>query len=182
MRWDLEKISSKTPLQCSGLNHEVTYIVPQVQCRWKCWHSNLWRDHYSACISNENPVPVGLLAVPIFRQPWWQEQLISSLVECFEPCQVQRIASGLNTNFTLSPSYSCHKSSHHKSCFFLAYLYSAGTQHGNLPPAGWPILFCGPTQEPCVSHSQYRKNREKFWKKCRWMDRKGRNKQGRNPW
>ena len=29
---------------------------------------------------------------------------------------------------------------------FLAYLYSAGTQHGNLHPAGWPILFCGPTQ------------------------------------
>ena len=31
--------------------------------------------------------------------------------------------------------------------FFLAYLYSAGTQHGNLHPAGWPILFCRPTQE-----------------------------------
>ena len=27
--------------------------------------------------------------------------------------------------------------------FFLAYLYSAGTQHGNLHPAGGPILFCG---------------------------------------
>ena len=40
--------------------------------------------------------------------------------------------------------------------FFLAYLYSAGTQNGNLHPAGWPILFCGPTQEPCVSHSQHR--------------------------
>ena len=56
-------------------------------------------------------------------------------------------------------------------CFFclfffggLAYLYSAGTQHGNLPPAGWPILFCGPSQEPCVSHSQHKKNRERFWK------------------
>ena len=31
--------------------------------------------------------------------------------------------------------------------FFLAYLYSAGTQHGNLHQAGWPILLCGPTQE-----------------------------------
>ena len=31
--------------------------------------------------------------------------------------------------------------------FFGAYLYSAGTQHGNLHPAGWLILFCGPTQE-----------------------------------
>ena len=26
--------------------------------------------------------------------------------------------SGLNTNFTLAPSYSFHKSSYHKSCFF----------------------------------------------------------------
>ena len=30
---------------------------------------------------------------------------------------------------------------------FLAYLYSAGTQHGKLHPAGWPILFSRPTQE-----------------------------------
>ena len=47
--------------------------------------------------------------------------------------------------------------------FFLAYLYSTGTQHEK--PAGWPILLCGPTQEPCVSHSQHRRNRERFWKK-----------------
>ena len=32
-----------------------------------------------------------------------------------------------------------------------------GTQHGNLHLAGWLILFCGPTQEPCVSHSQHKK-------------------------
>ena len=46
--------------------------------------------------------------------------------------------------------------------FFWAYFYSVGTQHGNLHLAGWPILFCGPTQEPCISHSQNRKNRESF--------------------
>ena len=40
--------------------------------------------------------------------------------------------------------------------FFLVYLYSADTQHGNLHPAVWPILFCGPKQESCVSHSQHR--------------------------
>ena len=55
-----------------------------------------------------------------------------------------------------------------------------GTKHGNLHPAGWPSSLCGPTQEPCVCHSQHRRNRERFWNKCRWMDRKGRNKQGRN--
>ena len=34
---------------------------------------------------------------------------------------------------------------------FLAYLYSLGTQHGNLHPTGWPILFCGPTQDPVLA-------------------------------
>ena len=75
-----------------------------------------------------------------------------------------------------------HFTSHHTTSHaFLAYFYSAGTQHGNLYPAGWPILLCGPTQETCVSHSQHRRNRESFFfNKCRWMDWKGRNKQGRN--
>ena len=44
----------------------------------------------------------------------------------------QRITSGLNTNFILSPRYSFHKSLHHKSYVFVAYVYSAGTQLGNL--------------------------------------------------
>ena len=37
---------------------------------------------------------------------------------CFEPSQPHRITSGLNTDFTLSPSHSFHKSSWHKSCFW----------------------------------------------------------------
>ena len=88
-----------------------------------------------------------------------------------EPSQPQRVTSGLNKNLTLSPSYSFHESSYHKSCC-LAYLYSVGTQHGNLIPAGWPILFCRPTQEPCGSHSQHRKNQERFWKNAgEWTGR-----------
>ena len=107
---------------------------------------------------------------------WWYWQMGGYrfgklVIWCFEPSQPQRIASGLNTNFTLSPSYSLHKSLHHKSCF-LACLYSAGTQHRNLHLAGWPFLFCGPKQEPCVSHSQHRKNREKFSKNAgEWAGR-----------
>ena len=53
---------------------------------------------------------------------------------------------------------------HATSHIFLPYLYSVGTQRGNLPLAEWPILLCGPTQEPCVSHSHNRRNRERFWK------------------
>ena len=37
---------------------------------------------------------------------------------CFEPSQPQRITSGLNTDFSPSPSYSVHKSLYHKSFFF----------------------------------------------------------------
>ena len=47
---------------------------------------------------------------------------VSELVGwCFESSQPQRITSGLNTNFALSPSHSFHK-----SCFF---------SHGHLHPA-----------------------------------------------
>ena len=43
---------------------------------------------------------------------------------CFEPSQPHRITSGLNTNFTLSSSYSFHMSSYHKSCgFFFQPIY-----------------------------------------------------------
>ena len=56
--------------------------------------------------------------------------VVSYLVSwCFQPSQPQGISSGLNTNFTLSPSYSFHKSSYHKSCF-LAYLYSVALNTG----------------------------------------------------
>ena len=50
--------------------------------------------------------------------PWFSSQILCYLVSwCFEPSQPQRITSGLNTNFTLSPSYSFHKSFYHKTCF-----------------------------------------------------------------
>ena len=100
---------------------------------------------------------------------------------CFEPSQPQRITSGLNKNFTLSPSYSFHKSSYHKSCFG-GYLYSAGTQHGKMHPAGWPILFCRPTQEPELATANTGKKSGEILDKCTWMDQKGRNKQAKNPW
>ena len=94
---------------------------------------------------------------------------------CFESSQPQRITSRQNTNFILSPNCSFHKSLYHKSYVFSACLYSAGTQHGNLHPAGWPILFCGPTQEPVLAAANTEKTWERFWKKCRWMGWKGRN-------
>ena len=55
---------------------------------------------------------------------------------CFEPSQPQRITSGLNTNFVLSPKLFISQVRIPQEIFFLVCLYSAGTQHGNLHPAG----------------------------------------------
>ena len=53
--------------------------------------------------------------------------------------------------------------------FFWACLYSAGTQHGNLHPAGWPTLFCGPTQEPVLDTANTgKKSEEVFEKMFHW--------------
>ena len=48
--------------------------------------------------------------------------------------------------------------------FFLACLCSVGSQHGHLHSAGWPILFCGPTQEPVLATANTGENRERFGK------------------
>ena len=112
---------------------------------------------------------------------------------CFKPSQPQRIIPGLKTNFTLS----IHSTSRYTTSLFFtnsinrfgtqtkknkntcfgAYLYSAGTQHGNLHRAGWPILFCGPTQEPVLATANTGQTRERFWGKCTWIDRMGRKQQ-----
>ena len=154
--------------------------VDKMFCRSK-WHLCKWM-HKESCMALLIPAHIHTAMHTLTLSRTFLSQAQPFLLSwCFEPSQPQRITSGLNTNLTLSPSYSFHKSSYHKSCFW-AYLYSEGTQHRNLHLAGWPILFYGPTQEPCVRHSEHRRNWEKFWQKSRWMDRKGRNKQGRNPW
>ena len=88
---------------------------------------------------------------------------VSLVRGCFEPSQPQRITSGLNTNFTLSPSYSFHKSSYHKSCFFSLFILRG---HSTREPAS-----SGPTQEPCVSHSQHRrKEKEREREREGWIE------------
>ena len=92
---------------------------------------------------------------------------------CIEPSQPQRITSGLSTNFTLSPSYSIHKSyftaSHVKKKkkklkpFYIPWALSTET----CIQKGGPILFCGPTQEPELATANTgKKNWERFLKKC----------------
>ena len=83
---------------------------------------------------------------------------------CFEPSQPQRITSGLNTNFTQSPSYSFHKSSYHKSCFCTLFIFH---WHSAQEPASRRVTYFilrAYTGLPCVSQSQHRRNWERIWK------------------
>ena len=56
---------------------------------------------------------------------------------------------------------------------FGAYLYSAGTQHGNLHPAGCRILFYGSTQDPVLATA----NTGKIWRGLEKMQVNGLEKQ-----
>ena len=85
--------------------------------------------------------------------------LVSQLVSwCFEPSQPQRITSGLNTNFTLSPSHSFLKLSYHKTSvvFFSLFIFR---EHSAWEPASSRVtcfilrVYTGTG----VSHSQDRK-------------------------
>ena len=75
---------------------------------------------------------------------------------CFEPSQPQRITSGLNTNFTLSPSYSFHKSSYHKLCFLSLFVFRG---HSTREPAwsGVTYFILRAYTGTSVSHSHHRK-------------------------
>ena len=82
---------------------------------------------------------------------------VSLLVSwCFEPSQLQRITSGLNTNFNLSPNYSFHMSSYHKLCFLSLFLFRG---HSTREPASSRVTyFILPANTGTgVSHSQHRK-------------------------
>ena len=82
---------------------------------------------------------------------------------CFEPSQPQRITSGLNTNFSLSPSYSFHESLYHKSCCLSLFIFRG---HSTRKPASGRVTYfiLWAYTGTSVSHSQHRRNREKFWK------------------
>ena len=98
-----------------------------------------------------------------------RSQLISW---CFELSQPQRITSGLNTNFSLSPSYSFHKSSYHKSCFFQPIHIPPAFNTGTCIQQGDIFYFADLHRNRCYPQPTQEKNRERFWKKCsEWTGR-----------
>ena len=85
-----------------------------------------------------------------------RQQLKKLVSWCFEPSQPQRITSGLNTNFTLSPSYTFRKSSYQKSCFFGLFIFCG---HSTREPASSRVthFILQAYTGTGVSHSQHRK-------------------------
>ena len=102
------------------------------------------------------------------------KQSPSQLVSwCFQPRQQQRIISGLKTNFNLSAivihSTSLFYSNHSflSNTYFGTYLRSVALDTGTyisglLRWAGWPTLFCGPTQQPVLATANTAKTPESF--------------------
>ena len=79
-----------------------------------------------------------------------------SLSWCFEPSQPQRMTSGLNTNFILSPGYSFLKSLYHKSFFFSLFIFRG---HSTREPASSRVTYfiLRAYTGTSVSQSQHRK-------------------------
>ena len=70
----------------------------------------------------------------------------------------------MNTNFTLSPTYSFHKSSYHKSCFLSLFIFRG---HSTREPASSRVAYFSlrAYTGTSVSHSQHRKKSGKVLEK-----------------
>ena len=131
-------------------------------CRW-LWASSCCRD--SSCKRDQKEDTNAEEAKKLSTITEWEpkkrrplprtgQKLVS---RCFEPSHPQRIiTSGLNTNFTLSPSYSFLKSSYHKSCFVNLFIFRG---HSTFEPASSRVscFILRAYTGSCVSHSQHRK-------------------------
>ena len=182
----------KPPKQSHAEDHaEQIEVASGEDHRWRTGRLQSRKEHHRADLQHPNPlweispVPASPLPCPHRLQESLRQGLACSFVGNHEEVQHQHKLYSLSKLFIsqiIIPQV--------MFCFVflvvvvvvLAYLYSAGTQHGNLHPTGWPILLCGPTQDPVLAIANIGKNLERFWKKCRWMDRKGRNKRWRNSW
>ena len=81
------------------------------------------------------------------------EHKIQSISKLFIPqVIIPQVSTSLfpQTTAQILSTISERKTRKTNTCFG-AHLYSATTQHGNLYPAEWSLLFCGPTQEPVVA-------------------------------
>ena len=103
--------------------------------------------------------------------------LVSSLVGALSSVSHEGLHQGwTQTSFYLKVShFTSHYTTSHAFILFLAYLYTTGTQHGNLHPARWPSLFCGLTQESVLATANTEKTWERFGKNAGEWNGEGRN-------
>ena len=124
--------------------------------------SHLLPDTLLACVQSTDDTEI--------TPKIWRGRLVSYLVSwSFEPSQPQGITSGLNTNFTLSPSYSFHKSSYHKSyCCFLFSLFRFRRHSTREPASGRATYFILPayTGTMCKPQLTQEEAGEVLEKKC----------------
>ena len=97
------------------------------------------------------------------------EHKLQSISKLFSPqVIIPQVFFSSNDSSNSIHSFGTQNQKNSNTCFG-AYLYSVGTQHRNLHPTGWPILFCWPTQEAVLATG---KTREKFGKNAgEWTGR-----------
>ena len=124
------------------------------QLRWNC--------------PNKHALEFWTFCVTLILTTTEQSNLFTRLLFCLLVGALSPVNhKGLHQGWTQTSLYLqvIHFTSHYTTShvFFLAYLYSAGTQHRNLHPAGWPILraYTGTN----VSHSQHRKKSGEVFEK-----------------
>ena len=104
---------------------------------------------------------------PVLLDPcFYYQGILTYLVSwCFEPSQPQRITSGLNSDFTLSPSYSFQKSSYYKSCFLSLFIFRGQSAREHASSRVTYFILRAYTE--CVSHINTGEIGRGFGKKCR---------------
>ena len=151
-----------------------------------CWDA-FWVWFFTFQDSNINPIPLNYMCVAVFcRSPHWRVVLLSVVGKLVSWCKglhqgwkqtsvyFQFIHS--TSHYTPSLFFSNHNShsihnfetrtQKNNNAYFGACLYCTGTRHGNQHPAGWPTLFCGPTQEPVLATDNTGKTQKTL---CGWM-------------
>ena len=112
------------------ITHDKHGIVP------KNSHVHMSITNLDHCLKMAMCISHGIL--PENGQSTEDGTVLSVCSRCFEPSQLHRITTGLNTNFTLSPSYSFHESSYHKSCFLSLFMFRG---HSTREPASSRVTY-----------------------------------------
>ena len=161
-------------MHSKGLQYLKCHCCPLASVRKHELHA--WKQMVSTVlIHDSHTLGPKAPSILVYRNPFLKEQhtehYLRQLTGALSPVNHKELHQGwMQTSFCLSVIlFTSHDTT---SRVFSAYLYSTGTRHGNLHPAGWPILFCGPTQEPVLATAN-RKNSGEVMEKMQVNGLKG---------